>query len=306
MDSRKTADRLTEKAYHWLGPSELPPGKRTLRWLKHFPADIVLERSEPGSIARDLILAPIVPIITGPSVGSLLLGKWIASRIPAMINIGRSIAHRNPKAKPGQWWRRDWTYFTRPRMRQPAHIAQRTEEPMETRDDAHIPKWMKWLADKAKRDGRVSVAGFLDDWLFARSRVVGFVFDNVLVTTGLIFHLLPLSQLMIVQTIIFLIPGAIGVYVGFRNHDVRRALRGGIFQRAEDFHVDLAEPEVEVPGVPKPQHETRTVGVESKQPGVSGPSRDVTKETPHTERQQPQTPEQGPKPPARRPDRGLE
>ena len=228
----------TEPGRSWFQPSDLPAGKRMLRWAIHFPGDIAFERSEPAAIVRDVIAAALFATFATLTPAHLLLAKWISSRVPAAINIGRSLAHRNPDAKPwlswrepGEFWHRDWTYFSRPRAHQLWYIAKEAQTPLELEMGTKIPAWVRKLSESAETKNKFHPVAIFEDWICNRSRVVGFVADTAFVTLGLVLHFVPLSTLMYIETGIVLIPGLLGGYIGLRNHCLLRALRGGVFQR---------------------------------------------------------------------------
>ena len=123
--SRRSGERRPFRVavvWGFLGKSDLSVPQRVWNCVKRFPGDVLFERSEQAGTIVDIVQLAICPTVFGMGAGETLLTNWIVGEVPTVINIGRSLIHRNPDAPAGSW-ARDWTYFTRPRARQPEEIA---------------------------------------------------------------------------------------------------------------------------------------------------------------------------------------
>lgn len=253
-------------------PSDLPPWKRTLRALRRGPADFLLERASwPGMVVDVAIVATLGAL--GLPFGTVLAIDWAAGEIPGVINFGRALAHRDPKAKPGEWWKRDWTYWTRPNARQAPEVSETTRDPIESSDSAKgIPRWLRWVSARARERGKPSLIAYFDDWLNERSRVLGFAVEKSFLLAGLFVGIPWLALFLTNDIVVTRIPNAISWYVALRNHDLRRVTRPGIWQRPGDVVVERSSHTLDlrgVRGVGRPERERQGRGPLE----LSGPAR---------------------------------
>ncbi len=248
--------RAWEWAYHRLPPSDAPVGRRILRAIPRFPGDFLLERTSWAGKVVDAIVFPTA-LALGMGPGAVLALAWLIGEVPSVVTFGRAVAHRSPHAQPGQWWHRDWTYWTRPGARQPLEIGPAPQHPMETAPTSHhIPKWERWLVQRAEQKGRFSIPGFFDDWLNQRSRVAGWVIEHAYLGAGALLGVSLLPLFLLNTLVIGNISEAVAWYMGIREGDVRRATRPGVFQRDGDVVTAPTAPETTGPGaaVPPPAH----------------------------------------------------
>ena len=236
MRPRSRVRRLVAWAYGLMPASDLPPLRRLVRAVRRGPADFVLERASwPGMVVDIAVITTLGAL--GLPFGTVLAIDWAVGEAPGVVNFGRALAHRNPKAPPEPWWKwlktRDWTYWTRPSARQSEEVSRTTEESMEVTSEK-TPRWLKWIAKKAEERGKPSFIAYFDDWINERSRVLGFAVEKSFLVAGLFTGVPWLALFLINDIVVTRIPNAVSWWQAIRNHDLRRVTRPGIWQRPGD------------------------------------------------------------------------
>ena len=236
--------RLPRRAWDWayglLPSSDRAPLPRFLRAVRRGPKDFFLERASWPGMLLDVVLVASLSTI-GLPFGTVLAIDWAAGEIPGVINFGRALAHRNPKAAPQprwKWlWTRDWTYWTRPGARQAEEVSHSTEESMEVTSEK-TPRWLQWIARQAKERGKPSFIAYFDDWINERSRVLSFAVEKSFLLAGLFVGIPWLALFLTNDIVVTRIPNAVSWWQAIRNHDLRRVTRPGIWQRPGDVVMD--------------------------------------------------------------------